>query len=102
MGATEVIQELLVGRSFLQRVELTAVQVLQQRVTEQVIVARVLDDGWNDSQSRGLRGSPATFTHDQLKMWRFDPVRALTCRVGHLFGRNGPHHNRLQDANLTD
>ena len=102
MGAAEVVQQLLVGRSLFQCVELAAVQVLQECVTEQVIVVRVLDDGRNDGQSGGLGGSPATFTHDQLELWLLDPVRALTCSAGQLLRRDGPHDHGLQHPDLTD
>ena len=38
--AAEVLEQLLVGRRLLERVELAAVQVLQQRVAQQVVVRR--------------------------------------------------------------
>ena len=38
MCAAEVVQQLLVGGGLLERVELAAVQVLQQRVAEQRVV----------------------------------------------------------------
>ena len=40
VGRAEVIQQLLVGRGLFQRVELLPVQVLDQRVPEQVVVLR--------------------------------------------------------------
>ena len=51
VGAAEVVQQLLVGRRLFQRVELTAVQVLQQGVTQQVVVVGVLDDGRDEGAS---------------------------------------------------
>ena len=39
------LSPLLVGRRLFQRIELLAVQVLDQRVAEQVIVLGLLDDG---------------------------------------------------------
>ena len=52
MGRAEVVQQLLVGRGLFQRVELLAVQVLDQCVPEQVIVLGLLDDGADLGQSR--------------------------------------------------
>jgi len=66
VGGAEVVQELLVGRGLFQRVELLPVQVLDQRVPEQVIVLRLLDDGADLGQPGPLRGAPAALAHDQL------------------------------------
>src|SRR5450759_4954804 len=102
VGATEVVQQLLIGRCLLQVVELTAVQVLQECVTKKIIVIGVLDDGWNGRQSGSLSRSPTTFTHDELKQRLFDPVRVVTCSVGQFLGPNGPPHHRPNNADLTD
>jgi len=45
VGGTEIVQQLLVGRRFFQRVKLLTVQVLDQGVSEQVVVLRLFDDG---------------------------------------------------------
>ena len=66
MSGAEVVQQLLVGRRLFQRVELLAVQVLDQRVAEQVIVLGLLDDGADLGQPGPLRGAPAALAHDQL------------------------------------
>jgi hypothetical protein len=44
MGHAEVIEQLLVGRGFLQRVEAGAVQVLEQRISQHRVIRRVTDD----------------------------------------------------------
>ena len=95
VGAAEVVQQLLVCRRLLQCIQLTAVQVLQEGITQQVVVVGVLDDGRNDSEPGGLCGSQATLTHDQLKLWRQRPIRGLTCALAPLLRRDGPHYHRL-------
>ena len=45
VGGAEVVEQLLVRGRLLQGVELLAVQVLDQRVPEQVVILRLLDDG---------------------------------------------------------
>ena len=52
VGAAEVVEQLLVGGRLLQRVELRAVQVLQQRVAQQVVVGRVADDRGDRARAR--------------------------------------------------
>ena len=59
VGAAEVVQQLLVGGGLLQRVELAAVQVLQQGVAQQVVVGRVPDDG-RDRRPGRPAGRPAS------------------------------------------
>ena len=54
VGAAEVVQQLLVGRGLLERVELAAVQVLQQGVPQQVVLGGLPDDG-----RHGCPGRPA-------------------------------------------
>ena len=48
MRGREVVQQLLVGGRLLQRVELLAVQVLDQRIAQQVVVGGLPDDGRDD------------------------------------------------------
>ena len=62
VGAAEVLEQLLVGGRLLERVQLAAVQVLQQGVAQQVVVVGLLDDrrdgrpgrppGWRASGAR--------------------------------------------------
>ena len=66
VGAAEVLEQLAVGRRLLQRVELGAVQVLQQRVAQHVVVAGLPDDGRDRLQAGLLGGAPPTLAHDQL------------------------------------
>ena len=66
VGGAEVVEQLLVGRGLLERVELLAVQVLDQGVPEQVVVLRLLDDGADLGQPGALGGAPAAFAHDEL------------------------------------
>ena len=66
MRAVEVLEQLLVRGRLLQRVELNSVQVLQERVPQQLIVRRVTDDGGNRLEP-GFLGRPQTpLSHDQL------------------------------------
>ena len=58
VGGAEVVEQLLVGGGLFQRVELLAVQVLDQGVPEQVVVLRLLDDGADLGQPGPLRGAP--------------------------------------------
>ncbi len=66
VGGAEVAQELLVGGRFLQRVELLAVQVLQQGVAQHGVVGGVSYDGGDLAEARELGRPPAPFAHDQL------------------------------------
>ena len=86
LGAPEVGQQLLVRRRLFQRVELGPVQVLQQRVAQQVVVLGLPHDGRNHRQAGGLGGPPAPLAHHQL-----EPAVAQ---------RADDH--RLQQADLVD
>ena len=55
-----------VGRRLLERIELGPVQILQQRVAEQVVVLGLPHDGRNAFQPGLLAGPPPAFTHHQL------------------------------------
>ena len=57
VGAAEVLEQLLVGRGLLQRVQLRAVQVLEQGVPEHGGVVGVADDR-RDGAQPGLLGGP--------------------------------------------
>ena len=66
MRAVEVLEQLLVRGRLLQWIELNSVQVLQERVPQQLIVRRVTDDG-GDRLEPGLLGRPQTpLSHNQL------------------------------------
>jgi hypothetical protein len=83
--ASEVVEELLVGGRLLERVQLRPVEVLQQRVAQQVAVVRLADDRRDRRQARRLRRAPATLAHDELV-----PVT------------DGADDDRLQHADLAD
>ena len=86
VGAAEVLQHLLVGRRLLERVELRAVQVLQQRVAEHVVVVGLADDRRDRLEAGLLGGAPAALAHDQLV--GLDP--------------GAPHDDRLEQPDLAD
>ena len=54
MGGAEIVQQLLVSRCFFQRVKLLTVQVLDQGVSEQVVVLRLFDDGADLGEASAL------------------------------------------------
>ena len=93
LGAAEVVEQLLVCRCLLQGVELAAVKVLEEGVPKQVVVLGGLDDGWDGFLARRSRGAPAPLSHDE-----FVSDAGLGIRVG----RQGAHHNRLEDTDLPD
>ena len=66
VGAAEVLQQLVVGRRLLERVELAAVQVLQQRVAQHGVVAGVPDDRRDRGEAGLPGGPPPPLPHDQL------------------------------------
>src|SRR5690606_4829574 len=59
LGAAEVVEQLLVRGGLLERVELRAVQVLQQGVAQQVGVVRLADVRGHFRESCGFRRTPA-------------------------------------------
>ena len=63
---TEVLDELLVGGGFLERVEVGAVHVLDQRVLERRRVVGRSDEGGDRLQSGAPRRPPTTLARDQL------------------------------------
>ncbi len=84
--AVEVLEQLVVGRGLFQRVELSAVQVLQQRVQQHLLVVGRPDDRWDLRQARLTAGAPAPLAHDELVALR-----------AHL-----ADHDRLEEADLLD
>ena len=93
VGAAEVVEQLLVYGRLLERVELAAVQVLEQGVPEQVVVVGVLDDRRNGVLAGQLAGPETTLAHDELEARRGGLVR---------LGDDRPDDDRLQDADLAD
>src|SRR5271154_697737 len=66
MGGTEVIEQLLIGRCLFEWIELLAMQVLDERVAEQLGVGSVPDNSRDLHQTGALRRPPAALAHDQL------------------------------------
>lgn len=91
VGASEVFEELLIGGCLLKGVELTPVEVLQQRIAQHVVVCRGADDRRDDTEACRAGGSPPSFAHDQL-----------VPGGGTILGPTGPHDDRLQNADLPD
>ncbi len=81
---TEVVDHLLVCGGLFQWIQCDAMQVLQQRVTQHIVVGGGFDDRGNRVQSGDLRRAPATFAHDEL-------VHAVHAAVEHVarFGTCG-------------
>src|SRR6266516_5546286 len=72
MRCAEVIEQLLVGSRLLKRVELLPLQILDQRIPEQVIVRGTPDDSRDVRQPGSLTGPPAPLAHDDLVVSRHD------------------------------
>ncbi|SKT47855.1 Uncharacterised protein [Mycobacteroides abscessus subsp. abscessus] len=86
MGDFELVEKLLVGRRLFQWVQLCAVNVLQQRVTEEVVIRGLPHNCRDGIQARLLCGAPTPLPHHQL----------IVTVVDHA------HHDRLHHAELTD
>ena len=81
----EVIQQLLICRGLLQRVQLAPMQVLQQGIPQEVLILGLPNDGRYGAQPRGAGRAQPPLTHDQLK----------ACA-------RPAHDDRLQDTDLPD
>jgi hypothetical protein len=92
LRAAEVVEQLLIGRGLLEGVELAAVEVLQEGVSQEVVLLGDLDDRRDDVLARLARGTPAPLAHDELEAGL--PVLGL--------GRDPSHDDRLEDADLAD
>ena len=86
VGAGEVLEQLAVGRRLLQRVELGAVEVLQEGVAQHVGVLGLAHDRRDRGQPGLLGGPPSTLAHHQLV--------GLRTRLA--------HHHRLEQPDLLD
>src|SRR5919106_2373105 len=85
LGDAKVDQELLVGGSLLEWVQVLPVDVLQERVSKQMVVLGGAHDRWDALETRRPRGADASLPHDDLK-----PITAWT------------HHDRLEHADGLD
>jgi hypothetical protein len=90
VGGAELVQQLLVGRGLLERVELLAVQVLQQRVAQHVVVGGLADDGRDRLQPACRPARQPPLAHDEL-------VALAAVVVGQL-----PHDDGLEQPDLAD
>ncbi len=84
VGDAEFLEQLLVGSSLLQRIELGAVDVLQQRVAQHGVVGCAAHYGRDGLEAGGGRRAQAALAHHQL------------VAVG-----DAPHHHRLQHPELA-
>ena len=66
VGDAELVEQLLVGRRLFERVELGAVDVLQQGVAQHAVVGGLADDRGDGRQPGLLRGPPPPLPHDEL------------------------------------
>ncbi len=86
LGQTKLVLQALQGEGFFHRVEVLALDVLDQCHGDGGIVRNLADDGWNAIEFGNLGGAPAAFAGNQF----IAP-----------FG-NRPHHHRLHHPLLTD
>ena len=82
----ELIEKLLVRGRLFQRVQLCPVDVLQQRVSKQIVVSRLPNDRRDGVQTRLLGSAPPSLPHDELVVTALDRA----------------HHDRLHHAELAD
>jgi hypothetical protein len=66
MRAAEIVEQLLVRRRFLQRIQVATVQVLEQGIAEHGVVASVADDGGDRREAGPDRCAPPALAHDQF------------------------------------
>ena len=86
MRAAEVVEQLLVGGRLLERVQVAAVEVLEQCVAQHRVVAGVSNDRRDRRQASLQRGAPAPLPHDQLVASGIDRAQ----------------NDRLQQTDLAD
>jgi hypothetical protein len=66
LSDSKVREKLLVCGCFFEGIEVCAVQVLEQGITQHVLVGCALDDCGNRCETQMLARSKATFAHDQF------------------------------------
>ncbi len=89
VGDAELVEQLLIGGRLFQRVQLRAVDVLQQGVAQHAVVGGLADDRRDGRQPGLLRGAPPPLPHDELV-----PRRRRA--------RHRADHDRLHQAELAD
>ena len=87
LAVAELIHQRAVSVRLFQRIKVGALHVLDDRKLQRFGVGCLDDDDWDLMQSGALRGAPAAFAGDDL------------VAVGNTAQR--PHHDRLNDAALT-
>jgi len=87
--STKVLQQLLVRRSFFERIQLAAVEVLEKCVAEQVVIGGVTDYRRDRGESGCLYRTPSTLAHHKL-IW-------FSTRFG-----GSTYHNWLENAYFTN
>ena len=85
MGQREVLDQLLVGRGLLERVEVGPVDVLDERLLERGDVVALADERRHPTDPQPAGRPPAALAGDELEL--------VTDR---------PDEHRLEDADLTD
>jgi hypothetical protein len=85
VGDPEVEQELLVRGGLFERVQVGAVDVLDEGVAEQVLLGGLADHGRDRREAGCLGGPEAALAHDEL-----------------VAVPDGPGHDRLEDADGAD
>ena len=88
VGDTELLQQLLVGRRLFERIQLDAVDVLQQRVAQHGVVGGIAHDRRNGFQTGFLTGPPPALAHHQL--------------ISRSGGARGAYHDRLHQPEFPD
>ena len=99
---TEIGHELLICGSLFQWIELSAVQVLQKGIPQQITIIGLSDDRGNRCLPRQLGGAEPALAHNEFvlrlgllgKVFLEPPFRLAI--------RNRAHNDRLQDANFFD
>ena len=99
---TEIGHELLICGSLFQWIELSAVQVLQKGVPQQITVIGLPDDRGNRRLTRQLGGAEPALAHNELVL-RIGLLGEVLLEPAFRFTvRNRAHDDRLQDADLFD
>lgn len=88
LGTTEIFKQLTIGSCFFQRVQLGAMQVLQQRISQKVRIIHIPNNRRNSGKAGIFSSTQPSLTHDELIAPSF--VRLLS------------NHNRLKDTDLTN
>jgi hypothetical protein len=86
MGKTEVLDQLLIGGRFIERVQVLALQVLDERLFQAGDVLDLTDEGGDRRETGTASCSVAAFSGDDLV----------------LAGSDLPHENRLENADDLD